>query len=231
MGMDRRSLRKQREYEARRQDILCAAESLFSKHGFFKTNMAEIASTAQFAMGTVYRFFRSKEDIYISLVEAKVEELASRIERAIADLPSASEKIKALIRVKLEYADRNRDFFRIYVSEWSGFEWTIKSAFGERVWKLYMAQIDLVADLVREGMRAGEFRDIDPKDASLALHGMLNSTMYMWMLQVHPTSSLVEKEPLVSSMFLRGLSKEKNGRHVHKISTREKRSVRTVSLT
>ena len=44
-------------------------------------------------------------------------------------------------------------FFRIYVSEWSGFEWTIKSAFGERVWKLYMAQVDLVADLIRQGIR------------------------------------------------------------------------------
>lgn len=229
--MDQRSFRKQREYEARRKDILCAAESLFSKHGFFKTNMAEIASTAQFAIGTVYRFFKSKEDIYISLVEAKVEELASRIEQKIANLPSASEKIKALIRVKLEYADRNRDFFRIYVSEWSGFEWTIKSAFGERVWKLYMAQIDLVADLVREGMRKGEFRDIDPKDASLALHGMLNSTMYMWILQVNPASSLVEKETLISSMFLRGLLKDKMGRSLPKVGTREKRSVRTVSLT
>ena len=55
--MDPRTKRKQREYEARRQEILSAAECLFSKNGFFKTSMAEIATASQFAMGTVYRFF------------------------------------------------------------------------------------------------------------------------------------------------------------------------------
>lgn len=69
--MDQRSQRKQREYEARREEILLAAERMFSQNGFFKASMAEIADSAQFAMGTVYRFFKSKEEIYISLVEAR----------------------------------------------------------------------------------------------------------------------------------------------------------------
>lgn len=205
--MDPRSQRKQREYEARRQEILGAAECLFSKHGFFKTSMAEIAHNAQFAMGTVYRFFKSKEEIYISLVEAKVEELSETLEREISAAHSATEKITALIRVKLSYADQNRDFFRIYVSEWSGFEWTIKSAFGERVWKLYMNQVDLVAELIREGIQKGEFRLVDPNDAAFALHGMLNSTMYVWILQANPTGSLVEKGELIRTIFLNGIGK------------------------
>ena len=92
--MDPRSLRKQRELEARRDEILSAAECLFSKHGFFKTSMAEIAGAAQFAMGTLYRFFKSKEDIYISLVEAKVEELMSLLEERVSQASTAKEKIE-----------------------------------------------------------------------------------------------------------------------------------------
>ena len=206
--MDPRTKRKQREYEARRQELLAAAECLFSKNGFFKTSMAEIATAAQFAMGTVYRFFKSKEEIYISIVEAKVEELAGLLEKEIAKEKIASGKINAFIRVKLEYADQNRDFFRIYVSEWSGFEWTIKSAFGDRVWKLYMAQVDLVADLIRQGIRRKEFRKIDPKDGAFALHGMLNSTIYVWILQAKPRGSLMDKQELISTLFLDGLEKE-----------------------
>ena len=215
--MDPRTKRKQREYEARRQEILAAAECLFSKNGFFKTSMAEIATAAQFAMGTVYRFFKSKEEIYISIVEAKVEELAELLDKAIAKEKSSSDKLNAFIQVKLAYADRNRDFFRIYVSEWSGFEWTIKSAFGERVWKLYMAQVDLVADLLRQGIRRKEFRKIDPKDGAFALHGMLNSTMYVGILQAKPSGSLVDKRELISNLFLSGIEKERNAgviRHV-----------------
>lgn len=205
--MDPRSRRKKRELEARRSEILSAAECLFSKHGFFKTSMAEIAGAAQFAMGTVYRFFKSKEDIYISLVEAKVEELIALLEDRVSQANSATEKIQAVIKVKLAFADKNRDFFRIYVSEWSGFEWTVKSAFGDRVWKRYLAQIQLVADLVREGIQKGEFRDIDPEDTSLAFHGMLNSTIYLWILQASPTKSLVAKGELLGSLFLNGIAK------------------------
>jgi len=209
--MDQRSLRKQRESEGRRREILNAAECLFSKHGFFKTSMAEIATGSQFAMGTVYRFFKSKEDIYISLVEAKLEELVQLLEHHISQVETPTEKIHELIRVKLDYADRNRDFFRIYVSEWSGFEWTVKSAFGERVWKLYMSQVDLVADLVREGIRRGEFRSVVPEDASFALHGMLNSTMYVWILQANPKSSLMEKGELIRTLFLNGIHADHQG--------------------
>ena len=205
--MDPRTKRKQREYEARRQDILSAAESLFSKNGFFETSMAEIASASQFAMGTVYRFFKSKEEIYISIVEDKVEELVGLLDEKVGRAKTASDKINTFIQVKLAYADRNRDFFRIYVSEWSGFEWTVKSAFGERVWKLYMAQVDMVTDLIRQGIRRKEFRKIDPKDAAFALHGMLNSTMYVGILQAKPSGSL-DKYELISALFLSGIEKD-----------------------
>ncbi|RMH05511.1 MAG: TetR/AcrR family transcriptional regulator [Nitrospirae bacterium] len=202
-----RTQRKRREYEARRRDILEAAERQFSRHGFFKTSMAEIASAAQFALGTVYRFFRSKEEIYISIVEAKSEELAALLDTQIAMARTASEKLATFIRVKLEYADRNRDFFRIYVSEWSGFEWTIKSAFGERIWRLYVRQVEFVAGLIQEGIRRKEFRKVDPMDAAFALQGMLNSTMYVWILQPKPAGSLVEKSDLIRTVFLRGIEK------------------------
>ena len=202
---DQRSQRKQREYEARREEILLAAERIFSQNGFFKTSMAEIAEAAQFAMGTVYRFFKSKEEMYISLVEDKVEDLLGRLEEAIQNEVSASDKLRAVIQVKLAFADQNRDFFRIYVSEWSGFEWTVKSAFGERVWKRYLAQIDLVANLVKSGIKSGEFRKINPKDASLALHGMLNSTIYVWILEAGPEESLVEKGEWLGTLFLGGI--------------------------
>ena len=215
--MDPRTKRKQREHEARRQEILSAAECLFSKNGFFKTSMAEVAKGAQFAMGTVYRFFKSKEEIYISIVEAKVEELAELLDEAITRADTPSDKIQAFIRVKLDYADRHRDFFRIYVSEWSGFEWTIKSAFGERVWKRYMAQVDLVADLIKEGIRRKEFRKIDPKDGAFALHGMLNSTMYVWILQDKPSGSLIEKRNLISTLFLNGIQKESKPSYIRRV--------------
>ena len=204
-GSNPRSERKQREYEARREEILSAAEGLFSQNGFFKTSMAEIAEAAQFAMGTLYKFFKNKEDIYISLVESKVEEMLHQLEQAVRKAKSADERIREVIRVKLAFADQNRDFFRIYVSEWSGFEWTVKSAFGDGVWKRYLAQIDLVANLIKDGIKSGELQNVNPKDTSLALHGMLNSTIYVWILKAGPKESLVDKGEWLGNLFLGGL--------------------------
>lgn len=202
--MSQRSVRKTRELEWRRRDILEAAERLFSKQGYFNTSMVQIAEAAEFAIGTVYQFFKSKEDIYISLVESKMDEFAGLMDGRIAAARSVTEKLGAVIRTKLDYFERNRDFFRIYVSEWSGFEWTMKSAFGERCWKRYQAQLDLVAGLIREGVHRGEFRPVDPAEAAFALHGMLNSTIYLWILQAKPSESLVEKSDSLIELFLHG---------------------------
>ncbi len=204
--MNQRTLRKTRELEWRRQDLLGAAERLFSEKGFFKTSMVEIAEAAEFAIGTVYQFFKSKDEIYISLIEAKMEEFAALIDQRIAAASSAREKLEAVVRTKLEYFERNRNFFRIYVSEWSGFEWTMKSAFGERCWKRYQAQLDLVTDMVRLGIRRGELRMVDPAEAAYALHGMLNSTIYLWMLQAKPSSKLAPKADTLLHLFLHGVN-------------------------
>ena len=203
--MNQRTLRKTRELEGRRLDILASAERLFSKHGYFKTSMMDIAEAAEFAIGTVYHFFKSKEEIYISLIEAKMEKYAEHVEARVAAAPTATAKIEAVIRTKLEYFERNRDFFRIYVSEWAGFEWTVKSAFGERCWKRYQEQLDLAADLIRVGMKAGEFRAVEPTEAAYALHGMLNSTIYLWILNAKPTTSLVAKSESLASLFFHGV--------------------------
>jgi len=203
--MNPRTVRKTREVEGRRQDILVSAESLFSKHGYFKTSMTDIAEAAEFAIGTVYHFFKSKEEMYISLIEAKMEEYAKLVDLRVSAAPTAKAKIEAVIRTKLEYFERNREFFRIYVAEWAGFEWTVKSAFGERCWKRYQAQLDLASDLIRSGIKAGEFRAVEPTEAAYALHGMLNSTIYLWILNAKPTTSLVSKSESLASLFFHGV--------------------------
>ena len=134
-----------------------------------------------------------------------MEEYAELVQARLAAAPTATAKIEAVIRTKLEYFERNRDFFRIYVAEWAGFEWTVKSAFGERCWKRYQEQLDLAADLIRVGMKAGEFRAVEPTEAAYALHGMLNSTIYLWILNAKPTTALVAKSDALASLFFQGV--------------------------
>jgi AcrR family transcriptional regulator len=199
--------RKIREGQARRHELLTAAEVLFAKNGFFKTTMAEIAEAAEFAVGTLYQIFKSKEEIYLSLVDEKVTVYLAEVEAQTSTASGGAAKIEALIRTKLNFFEHNRNFFRIYVAEWSGSEWTAKSAFGDRIWKKLLTHLDMIAHIIENGARAGEFKGIPPKEAAFALNGMMNSTIFHWILGNHPPGSLVAKTAVIKELFLSGIEK------------------------
>jgi AcrR family transcriptional regulator len=199
--------RKIREGQTRRRELLTAAEVLFAKNGFFKTTMAEIAEAAEFAIGTLYQIFKSKEEIYLSLVDEKVTAYLAEVEAQTSTASGGAAKIEALIRTKLNFFEHNRNFFRIYVAEWSGFEWTAKSAFGDRIWKKLLTHIDMIAHIIENGARTGEFKGIPPKEAAFALNGMMNSTIFHWILGNHPPGSLVAKTGVIKELFLSGIEK------------------------
>ena len=197
--------RKIREGQVRRRELLTAAEVVFAKNGFFKTTMADIADEAEFAIGTLYQMFKSKEEIYLSLVDAKVTAYLSEVERQTRLAFGGAAKIEALIRTKLYFFEHNRNFFRIYVAEWSGFEWTQKSALGDRIWKKLLAHLDLIAGIIAEGVGAGEFKAVPPQEAAFALNGMMNSTIFHWILGNSPPGSLVAKTDVIKALFLTGI--------------------------
>jgi AcrR family transcriptional regulator len=197
--------RKTREGLTRRRELLAAAEVLFAKNGFFKTTMAEIAEEAEFAIGTLYQIFKSKEEIYLSLVDEKVTAYLSEVEAHTRMAAGGAAKIEALIRTKLNFFEHNRNFFRIYVAEWSGFEWSAKSAFGDRIWKKLLAHLDLIAHIIEDGVKEGEFRRFPPREAAFALNGMMNSTIFHWILGNRPPGSLVAKTRIIKELFLSGI--------------------------
>ena len=199
--------RKIREGQTRRRELLTAAEVLFAKNGFVKTTMAEIAEAAEFAVGTLYQIFKNKEEIYLSLVDEKVTVYLAEVEAETKTARGGAAKIEALIRTKLNFFEHNRNFFRIYVAEWSGSEWTAKSAFGDRIWKKLLTHLDMISQIIENGARAGEFKGISPEEAAFALNGMMNSTIFHWILGNHPPGSLVAKTSVIKELFLSGVEK------------------------
>src|SRR4030067_544194 len=109
--------RKEREYLVRRREILSAAEKVFAAKGFFPTTMNEIAHKAEFGTGTLYKYFKSKEDLYFTLIDEKIEEINRLVKAELSQKSSAMERIEKVLRFQFEFVERNRDFFRIYISE------------------------------------------------------------------------------------------------------------------
>jgi len=203
--------RKVREHLTRRKEILLAAEKLFAAKGFFPTTMSEIAQEAQFGTGTLYKYFKSKEDLYFTLIDEKTDEINGSVKGELSKRMSAIERIEKILRIQFEFIERNRDFFRIYVSERNRFEWTVKDDLGKVLHKKMVAYIHLLAQVMKQGIKEGAFKPEDPMDLAHALVGIINSFVFEWLIAPRPYS-LLSKADTVLDIFLRGAQRTERRR-------------------
>ena len=195
--------RKQREYQSHRKEILSAAEGVFAEKGFFSSTMSEIAGRAEFGTGTLYRYFKSKEDLYFTLINEKTDEINELVENELARETSTIERLRGVLSLQLKFIEKNKDFFRIYVSDRSRFEWTVKDDWGREVNAKMIAYIKVLSQVMEQGIREGELKAMDPMDLAHALVGIVNSFMFEWLISPKPYS-LVSKGDVALEIFLKG---------------------------
>jgi len=196
--------RKEREYLVRREEILQAAERVFATKGFFHTTMNEIAGTAEFGTGTLYKYFKSKEDLYFTLIDEKTVEINELVKRQLTQKGSATERIRKAVLLQLEFIERNRDFFRIYISERNRFEWTVKDDLGKGIHDKMVSYISTLAQVMEEGIKAEELKILNPLDLAHALVGIVNSFLFEWLISPQPYS-IISKVDLILEIFLKGV--------------------------
>jgi len=206
-----RIARKEREFLAHRREILSAAERVFAAKGFFPTTMSEIAHEAEFGTGTLYKYFRSKEDLYFTLIDEKVGEINQLVKAELSKKTPALERIKKVLRLQFEFIEQNRNFFRIYISERSRFEWTVKDDLGKGIHDKMVAYIKALSQVMNQGIKEGEFKPADPVDLAHALVGIVNSFVFEWLISPKPYP-LISKMDTVLEIFLRGAERTERRR-------------------
>ena len=103
----------------RRASILDAARRVFARQGYSATTVDEIAEEGAFAKGTLYCYFKSKEEIYLTALMADVGDLQQEASRRVAAASGARDKVREFVAVRLEHSERHADFWRIFFSEFS----------------------------------------------------------------------------------------------------------------
>jgi len=203
--------RREREYLAHREEILLAAAKVFAAKGFFLTTMSDIAREAEFGTGTLYKYFRSKEELYFTLIDEKVEEINCLVKDELSQGNPAVERIKKALELQFEFFERNRDFFRIYISERNRFEWTVKDELGKGLHEKMVAYINILAEVMRQGIERNEFRSMSSLDLAHALVGIVNSFVFEWMIS-RESYPLVSKVDRVLDIFLGGVQQAERRR-------------------
>jgi len=145
--------------EFRRGEILEAARKVFARRGYSQATVDEIAATAGLAKGTLYQYFRSKQEIYFEALRRSVESLRAEVERDIAAVEETRAKIDAFVRTRLSFFEANRDFFKIFHSEFGNI-FTHPAGSRQDLRDLYAGQAESLRQALESGVRRGELRNV-----------------------------------------------------------------------
>jgi len=185
---------------SKREAILRAAIDVFADRGYFNAQVADVARAAGVAAGTVYLYFKSKDDLLVSIFDRSMRDGLEAGRCAVADLHDPAERLRRLARGHLARlgADRNLAIvFQVELRQSTKFMERFSSS-------LLRDYLGLIREAIADGQRAGTFRsDLKPTVAAKMLFGALDEMATNWILS-RRRYSLEGDADAVVDLFLNG---------------------------
>jgi len=167
----------------KRERILDAAERIFARHGFFSARVSEIAKEAGVADGTIYLYFKSKDDLLISLFERRMKQVNDGLRQVIAADLCPTEQLHAFIRAYLQLVSSEPTAAEVL---------TIELRQSSKFMKEYENPgfadfLRLLGGIIAEGQARGELDDAVPSHiAARMIFGILDELALAWVLGKQP---------------------------------------------
>jgi TetR/AcrR family transcriptional regulator, fatty acid metabolism regulator protein len=186
----------------KRESILRAATRVFARNGYFNSKVADIARAADVADGTVYLYFKSKEEILHSIFDQNMAEAIAAGRVLIEKLRDPGEKLRRIAMLHLERLGADRDLAVVFQVELRGSTKFMQefSAAG------FAEYLGLLRKTFEEGQRYGVFRkDLNAKLVSKILFGALDEMATNWIISKR-NYKLAPMAEVVMDVFLNGVS-------------------------
>lgn len=165
----------------KREAILRAATKVFAGRGYFNSKVSDIAGEAGIADGTVYLYFKSKDEILHSIFDRAMAEFIAEGKKEIASLEEPTEKLKRIAELHLSRLGADRDMAIVFQVELRG-STKFMQAFSAAGFSEYL---DIIRTTIADGQKAGVFRnDIKPIVAAKIFYGALDEMVTNWVLSV-----------------------------------------------
>jgi TetR/AcrR family transcriptional regulator, fatty acid metabolism regulator protein len=187
------------------QKILKAAVKVFAEKGFFNSRVSEIAKEANVADGTIYLYFKNKDDILISLFEEEFGKIVEDMRRKLEAERDPLQKIRKFAIAHLSIMAQQQE-----LAEVLGVEVRQSSKFmKEYVNQRFIEYLNLIRSIVLEGQERGLIRkDLTPGIVKRALFGALDEMARYWILSTQKKHGIDEAALQISDIFIRGMMSE-----------------------
>ena len=185
----------------KREAILRAGVRVFAAKGFFNSKVADIAREAGIADGTVYLYFKSKDEILHSVFDRAMADFIEEGRRELEPIEDPVEKLQAIARLHLERLSSDRDLAVVFQVELRGSTKFMQefSAAG------FAEYLDIIRRTIEDGQKSGAFRtDMKPIVCAKILYGSLDEMVTNWILSAnkYPLPPMADE---VLKIFLGGL--------------------------
>ena len=181
--------------------ILRAATRVFARNGYFNSKVADIARAADVADGTVYLYFKSKEEILHSIFDQNMAEAIEAGRELIGKVGDPREKLRRIAALHLERLGADRDLAVVFQVELRG-----STKFMEEFSAAGFAEyLGMLCDIFEEGQRAGVFRrELNAKVTAKILFGALDEMATNWIISKR-SYKLAPMADVVLDVFLNGV--------------------------
>lgn len=181
--------------------ILEGALKVFAEHGFHRSQVSKIARAAGVADGTIYLYFKRKEDILINLFREKLGELIDKFISSTKEVTDVREALRRVCYIHYSELEMNADLAYVTQIELRQSDLELRKEIGEA----FKPYIKLIEDLLVKGIDQRVFRpDLDVKLTRLLLFGAMDEVVTSWLISGRKYS-LVSQVDGTLKFFLQGI--------------------------
>lgn len=197
--------RREREKLRQRQEMLAAALDLFSQKGYHNVSMQEIAEKAEFAIGTLYKFFQNKEDLYKTLVLERCDDFEDACGRAMEQSDDEVAKLRHYVRFRGERFRDNLPFVRLFLAESRGISFSLRAGVDNEVRQRYYVILNRLASVFASGIANKRFKKIaNPYYLAVALDSAIDASLLLW-IDAPERYPYPEDPDAILDIFFKGL--------------------------
>lgn len=196
-----RGRKKDKSLPDKRERILRAAIKVFARKGFYATRVSEIAKAAGVADGTIYLYFKNKDDVLIRIFEDRLTKLLDYLKQETADIHGVEARLRRIVELQLGLLEGQRDLAEVI---------TVNLRQSSRLLKQYAAPLfnqylEFIASIFAKGQEDGVIRkDVHPFVLARSLWGALDGIALTWALGDAQPGSLNRASTQIASLFLDG---------------------------
>jgi len=196
--------RRKREKENRKNAILKAARKLFFDKGFRNVTVESIAKKAELSKGSVYLYFKSKEEIYTQILLGDIDKFHKVIANLMQEGQSSSVMLMGLANIYADFFMNDRELFRIMMNYMLNIDhMNLPEEIDHLIVKATNKTIDIIEEIFMIGIRSGEFPPyIDLRQKRNAIWGLLNGTISLHLF----TGTEEKREERIRSTIQTGLN-------------------------